>query len=745
MKSYTLANWDGSLVNGTSSSSGVRQDGYGVQAQATPDRPNGAFNVDSWKIPLQDTHHRYASGTGATDEWTEGRSGPNSRMNGIRLKPGDASLKASAKGRRGVNGYTLYKRNDGPSSAQTNTKQSPSSKVRLRPVPNGSSSTTSSRTFLRQTPPRTRATRRGQPLSETTVQNGRMIGDESLMDVDDVSSLSDLSSADAEGDEDEDEVSFVNDMLINEEARSKSPTTVPSDNREPPSPLSPLFTPPSAEMHLNTTSEKNSPVDLLTPPPDATPASTSQIVDTPSLTISAEGSQKQSVETTTKSGGKRPKRMMISHIAVPPLPASVSKGSYRSISSLPLKTQSKLMSRPAKVLAQIRVQKTLEDGVRVARQHNLNLGSVDDWRDPTYKPAPSAVSKNGNTRSSRASLRETAATSRRTSTPVTTINESSVVKPEADVETNISIVRTPTPPINPSHVVRTSTPQLLVLAAAPSSIQIRSSLPPLPAPGTGEKRKYQKRPKGEDVDSGKSKPKKTKVVRVDKGKETMVEVDAIQPKERPKKHRRVRASAYSRYNPELGVLQIFFHGIPTTRHSVLEMNIRHIRREKGVNEDEDGSQSVDTRLGMTHGHEISSSWFVWPPPDLDRDEEEYYAGGLLEELVDEEEDKLELRRTKVKHECCSTSYTIVSDEPSSILVEHEASPSPPQRSPTIVLDDDWGIEEGYTDQPSSRPSAKALGKRKATSSLHVGDRTSPVTPQRSTYELQDSGRIESGP
>src|SRR6266550_1916399 len=507
-------------------------------------------------------------------------------------------------------------------------------------------------------------------------------------------------------------------------------------------------------MHLNTTSEKNSiwsssiqrtPVDLLTPPPGTTPAaSTSQVVDTPSFTISAEGSQQQSVEATAKSGGKRRKRMVISHIDVPPLPASVSKGSYRSISSLPLKTHSKLMSRPAKVLAQIRVQKTLEDRVRVARQHNLNLGSMDDWRDPTYKPAPSAVSKNGNSRSSRVSPRETAATSRRTSTPVTTINESSV-KPEADVETNISIVRTPTPPINTSHVITTSTPQPLVLAAAPSSIQIRSSLPPLPASGTGEKRKYQKRPKGEDVDSGKSKSKKTKVVRVDKGKEPMIEVDEIQPKERPKKHRRVRASAYSRYNPELGVLRIFFHGVPATRHSVLEMNIRHIRREKGVNEDEDGSQSVDSRLEMTQGHEISSSWFVWPPLDLDQNEEEYYAGCLLEELVDEEEDKLELRRTKVEHERCSTSYTIVSDEPFSILVEHGAGSSPPPRSPTIFPDDDWGIEEGYTDQPSSRPSAKALGKRKATSSLHVGHKTPPVTPQRSTYELRDSGRVESDP
>ena len=38
-----------------------------------------------------------------------------------------------------------------------------------------------------------------------------MMGDESPMDVDDVSSLSTLSSADAEGDED---VSFVNDMLV---------------------------------------------------------------------------------------------------------------------------------------------------------------------------------------------------------------------------------------------------------------------------------------------------------------------------------------------------------------------------------------------------------------------------------------------------------------------------------------------------------------------------------------------------
>ena len=44
------------------------------------------------------------------------------------------------------------------------------------------------------------ATRREQQLGEKTVQNCRTIGDESLMDVDDVSSLSTLSSA--EGDED---------------------------------------------------------------------------------------------------------------------------------------------------------------------------------------------------------------------------------------------------------------------------------------------------------------------------------------------------------------------------------------------------------------------------------------------------------------------------------------------------------------------------------------------------------------
>ena len=333
--------------------------------------------------------------------------------------------------------------------------------------------------------------------------------------------------------------------------------------------------------------------------------------------------------------------MAIPHIAIPPLP-----------------------SGPA--LAQIGVKFFLDDGVIVARQHNLNLGSMIDGRDPTYKPAPSAVSKkNGNSVSSSVSLRETAATSRRTSTPVTTIRESSVVKPEADVETDISIIRTQTPPIN----ARTSTPRPLVLAAAPSSTQRCSLLPPLPSPGTGEKRKCQKYPKSEEceVDSGKSQPKKTKVVGADKGKEPMLTVDVIQPKERPKKDLRVRASAYSRYNPELGILRVFFHGIPTIRHSVLEMNIRHIRREKGVNEDEDDSQSFDSCFEMTQGHEISSSWFVWPPLDLDQNEEEYLVGGLLEELVDEDEEKLELRRSKMKDERHSTPYT-VGDEPSSILI-----------------------------------------------------------------------------
>lgn len=85
MKSYTLANWDGSLTDRTSSARDPgRHDGH-VQAQATADRQNGALNVNGWHIPIQDTHNRYPSETGTASVRTEGQRGAKSRMNGIQV------------------------------------------------------------------------------------------------------------------------------------------------------------------------------------------------------------------------------------------------------------------------------------------------------------------------------------------------------------------------------------------------------------------------------------------------------------------------------------------------------------------------------------------------------------------------------------------------------------------------------------------------------------------------------------
>ena len=519
-----------------------------------------------------------------------------------------------------------------------------------------------------------------------------------------------------------------------------------SHHLQPSSPLSPLFTPPpSTEMHINTTSENlsrwSSPIrqtslDPLTPPPDGNPvASPSHVEDLRSFTIVAKGSPKQGAAATTDSRGRKRKRMVFSHIAVPPLLDSVSRESYRSISSLPLVPSSTLTSRPAKVLAKMKVKKTVIDGLEAMKKHDPNLVLIDDWKDATYKPSAGSKKKNMSFERRRTFPQETATAGGGASRTAST-KKSSVATPRTAIDTNIVNTYTTIPPINASPLTPL-TPQPSLPISEPSSSR---TLPSVRSPATGEKRKYQRRTKGGEVDFVNPKPKKTKVARVDKANERKAAIDMIQqPKEQPKKYQPIEASSHSRYYTELDLLRIFFHGIPTTRHSVLEVNVRHIRREKRVSEDEDGNRYTNFPHETTQGREFSSSWFVWPPPCLDRDEEEqYYLGGMLDKFVDKEEDRLELPRgNQAQRERCSSSYTIFSDERLPTRDKHEADLSPTLRSPTTVPNHEHAenVEDEHTDQFFSRPSAKALGKRKAKSPLQAGPKSPPVTPRRITDGL----------
>jgi hypothetical protein len=515
-------------------------------------------------------------------------------------------------------------------------------------------------------------------------------------------------------------------------------------------------------MHINTTSENlsrwSSPIqqtslDPLTPPPDGNPvASPSHVEDLRSFTIVAKGSPKQGAAATTDSRGRKRKRMVFSHIAVPPLLDSVSRESYRSISSLPLVPSSTMTSRPAKVLAKMKVKKTVVDGLEAMKQQDPNLVLIDDWKDATYKPSAASKKKNVSLEPRRTFLRETATAGEGASGTAST-KKSSVATPRTAIDTNIVNTHTTIPPINASPLTpinaspltpintspltRTLTPQPSLPISEHSSSR---ALPSVRSHATGEKRKYQRRTKGGEVDSVNPKPKKTKVARVDKANEWKAAIDMIQhPKEQPKKHQRMAASSHSRYSAERDLLRIFFHGIPATRHSVLEVNVRHIRKEKRVSEDEDGNRYTNFPHEATQGREFSSSWFVWPPPCLDRDEEEqYYLGGMLDKFVDKEEDRLELPGgNQAQRERCSSSYTIFSDERLPTRDKHEADLSPTLRSPTTVRNHEHAehVEDEYTDQFFSRPSAKALGKRKAKSPLQAGPKSPPVTPRRLTDGL----------
>lgn len=77
---------------------------------------------------------------------------------------------------------------------------------------NGASNPTLSPTFVLQTPPRTGVVWPGQSLNSGITHYGLMSADAQLgMDMDDISSLSSL---DAEGDEDDEDASFVDNLLV---------------------------------------------------------------------------------------------------------------------------------------------------------------------------------------------------------------------------------------------------------------------------------------------------------------------------------------------------------------------------------------------------------------------------------------------------------------------------------------------------------------------------------------------------
>ncbi|KAK2459593.1 hypothetical protein APHAL10511_008403 [Amanita phalloides] len=544
------------------------------------------------------------------------------------------------------------------------------------------------------------------------------------VDSDDVSS-----NADADGEIDEDDEDAVNDMLMNAEMSSKSPITLLSDVTESPRQSSPLFTPPPSEEDHKSNVFVKWPPSPVQGKRQSSPSSSKIVVDP----IVAESSLKPKVNTTVKS---RKKRMIFSHIAVPPLPDSVSRDLYCSMDSIPLRVAS-LMSRPAKLVARAKVHKTLEAALLAAAQYNLKLESLDDSKDATYKPPPSVQKKqkNASSGSSRLLARKSATINKVVAkSGLGSTSASSVVhrKPNyptaTKVDTIITVARTATPSTTISHTCMT--PASTVPAPATSPLQSLSHIRPEP----NEKRKYRKRSKREESENGFDYPeprKKSKVVGAlkEKGPGDI----AVQHAEEKWP---AKAIAYLRHDVQRGLLRIYFRGIPPTCQSVLAMNIRHVRGEKSVEEDSyDWDRYTHSPVGTTRTH-----WFVLPQSGFDTNEEnEYYLGGMLDEFVDSEDERIQLSEDRTQRERLSLSHTIVNDESSPVRVEDL---SPLLRSSTVVSEEKWHVADEYTDKPPTRPSAKALGKRKAVSPLPSIPGSPPATPRHVIYNQQD-GMVES--
>ncbi|KAF8629776.1 hypothetical protein AX15_003280 [Amanita polypyramis BW_CC] len=568
-----------------------------------------------------------------------------------------------------------------------------------------------------------------------------------------------ISGADADGEEvsdDDEDVIVVNDMLMNADSSSRTPTTILEHTSPSPSPLSPLFTPPySAERAIGfdhvkytpTRHKQQSPmspskivIDLLTPPPPDTIPSTSTpgVEDIFAFPMETTGSRTRQAELAAKPKGQRGKRIMLSHIAVPPLPDSVSRKSYRSMSSIPLKTSSKLLSRHAKAVAQIKVHKTL--GLGIAIKSNMELETADNWKDPTYEPPTSKKKKNAIPGSAKAPGVGSMSGSN-VATPL--LNSASAFVPLSTKPSSTATKNT----VERNSAVAQGSP-----LPAPTPLSSHASpLTPVPLSRISEddkKRKY-KRHLDEDYDGDGSdslKAKKFKVVKENEREHDNAEINVHPPKEQTKQKRRGAMSTLFRYYDEQDILRIFIQGIPPTHRTVLAMNTRHVRREKSIDrEDEDWSQFIDMLSTTKEDHDPSASWFVWPPPNFEMgEEEEYYLGGMLEELVDYDEKPGLSSKNGSRCKQFSTSNTIVGDELFGAQEEAFFSLSPSPRSPTVVPREEERITDEYTDKPPAQPSAKALGKRKAASSPPSRFiRAMPHFPQWSAYDQEDIDRSDS--
>ncbi|KAF8629781.1 hypothetical protein AX17_005560 [Amanita inopinata Kibby_2008] len=369
MRSYTLANWDGSLTESNL---------FANSSQSTASKTAQVHGRSM--IPTEDTgpdkHHR----GGETD------------VRSIKSRIGGVQMNASSKLKRSIiNGYTGKKSQ--VSSHATDTKLTPAN-TRYSYV----AAPTSQSHLPLNTMISTRKDSR-QALKTANTRNGKAGGD---MEID-----VDWSSADADGEsdvEEDNDVIIVNDMLMRERPTSASSVVSLDSPQHPRSRLSPLFTPPSSSSNIKIIFDLTIP----SPPPDEKDTTHLKPVGVPSaaptrnaadhiFTLPIPTADPTSNQKTDSSGPKRRRRQIFSHVSVPPLPSTCSRAEYRPISSANSRQQqaTPMLARAAKRLAEIRLRKTFSDFHSTA-SNSVKTGPVAYRDDDSFVPPklPSKKTRN---------------------------------------------------------------------------------------------------------------------------------------------------------------------------------------------------------------------------------------------------------------------------------------------------------------------------------------------------------------
>ncbi|KIL65239.1 hypothetical protein M378DRAFT_162173 [Amanita muscaria Koide BX008] len=747
MKSYTLANWDGGLTNGNTSANTSAKTSETADVRKTIAIINGRSQTGApntnGHIPTGDTRHSSGGSRGRREMNDTGKSSLNGLQHANVFYTGsDLSTRST------VNGCATLTKNgtqSNPPFIKFNNKPSFGHRNALSVHREDSfkdgailarASSSRVQVFSQRGThvQRTTATTSQNPSDVRDTADGQMV---LAMDVDDSSS-----SADAEGeevDEDSDDALLIKDMLLEHEPSSP---TCPSDSLEDDRQLSPLFTPVASPQDNNRRKPVESPfipwpaspvprtrdiapfsTTVQSPPlPSSSPSLAEGIFSLPITTINP---QKRRIEVAKPRGRKR-KRMVLSHIEIPPFPLTCPRESYFPSSSSMAAYSPILLPRPAKQLAHLKVQKTMAETRRIASEINLDVEQFDDGRDSTYKPSSYTVKKKnatpGPSRTSvvpcsvspsppvaaswQAFAKEpspptTTETSTTSDHPMPVSKDTAIVytkepSPPNDPESNPTSNRpTPVPELTPAAVPSHLTPakpstqepsfglDSSPLSSLPSSQISPLSLPPLPK--AEEKRKYKKRLRDEGRETESDNPKLKKKSKTARGSRSKNKKRIVQhtPAEGKKGRQMMMLPGSCRYDRDRDILRFFVRGIPPTQHCVLAMNTRHVRQCKDVHQDQ--SYFVDVAVTKRTGA-VARTFLAFPPPSSAAvgDGDQYYLGGVVQELVEiehEQEDVVQAslppKRSKEEEEC-PASQAVVQDAPSTVPSVSGSSSLSPQ-------------------------------------------------------------------